>query len=44
MCMKHIYFNERKLAEIVDKVNELNPDLVVIPGDLFDNTIKKELI
>lgn len=31
------YFNEKKLEKVVSKVNELNPDIVVLTGDLVDN-------
>lgn len=29
--------NERFLTGIVDKLNSLNPDIILIPGDLFDD-------
>jgi predicted MPP superfamily phosphohydrolase len=35
--------NSRYLAKIVDKTNSLNPDLVVVTGDLFDGTAPLEL-
>ncbi len=32
---------DSKIKEIVDKVNELEPDLVIIPGDFFDGAFSK---
>ena len=31
--------NEKELNNIVDKINEINPDIVVLTGDLIDNRI-----
>lgn len=32
--------NKKDLAHIVDKINELKPDIIVFTGDLFDDGIK----
>ena len=32
--------NNKNLLKIVDKINYINPDIVVFTGDLFDNKIK----
>ena len=32
--------NNKDLLKIVDKINYINPDIVVFTGDLFDNKIK----
>jgi hypothetical protein len=31
--------NDKELSKIVDKINELNPDVIVFSGDLFDDAI-----
>ena len=36
------YKSKKRLAYIVDKVNQLKPDLVVITGDLIDSNVCKE--
>lgn len=34
------YYTEHNLAKLVDKVNDLSPDIIVFTGDLFDNFSK----
>lgn len=33
------HFNKERLTKVVKKINELNPDIVVLTGDLVDNEI-----
>lgn len=33
------HFNKGKLEKVVNKINEINPDIVVLTGDLVDNTL-----
>lgn len=32
--------NEKELEKVVNKINDLNPDIVIFTGDLFDKNIK----
>ena len=36
-------FNERMLSRCIDEVNDLNPDITLITGDLSQDGLKKEL-
>lgn len=35
------HFNKEKLEKVINKVNEINPDIVVLTGDLVDNKLDK---
>lgn len=36
------HFNKKKLENVVKKINEIKPDIVVLTGDIVDNKISKE--
>jgi len=36
-------FSKKRLSRIVDRVNELKPDLVVITGDIIDGEVTKDM-
>ena len=38
------YYTEHNLAKLVDKVNDLSPDIIVFTGDLFDNFSKYKAV
>lgn len=38
------YYTEHNLAKLVDKVNDLSPDVIVFTGDLFDNFSKYKAV
>lgn len=38
------YYTEHKLDKLVDKVNDLSPDVIVFTGDLFDNFSKYKAV
>ncbi len=39
-----VTLNERNLTDELEKINRVNPDLIVLTGDIFDeNTTKKEM-
>lgn len=38
------YYTEHNLAKLVEKVNDLSPDVIVFTGDLFDNFSKYKAV
>lgn len=38
------YYTEHNLAKLVEKVNDLSPDVIVFTGDLFDNFSKYQAV
>lgn len=38
------HFNKEKLEKVVNKINEINPDIVVLTGDLIDNKLNDDQI
>ena len=38
------HFNKKKLENVVKKINEIKPDIVVLTGDIVDNKISKEIL
>lgn len=38
------YFNKKRLEQVIKKINELNPDIVVLTGDLLDSKLNDDEI
>ena len=38
------HFNEKDLKKVVEKTNEINPDIVVLTGDLYEEKLSNEQI
>lgn len=38
------HFNKKRLEQVINKINELNPDIVVLTGDLLDSKLNDEEI